>query len=481
MTPDKIKTWIDNFKDQRDNRIKRFSNNIDFLRKEEQWDDEDIEAEQIVNEDERLVINQVDEFLEFYLAKLFPRDPLTNAITIGVNVKDLPDSQVDEYEKLILSTYKSVRLIRKLLEQGQNFLVGGNGCFYYPYDSGIRQTRLFSIDPLAVYGPEFDDHDIQAIAFEERISESTKKTFFTQVLERIKMREEETVTKITYWDKNQKVVLENGEVVEREKNTLGYIPFTWLENRPNSHTHEGNPEVLESDRNLQKEYNKRFSNFGQRAKKNTRAKLAIFSQRELAKNITKKDGNDILTLDPSDKAEFLNYQENAEVLSYLDKIDNHMKRKRGMNDATDGVIKTHVSGISMSYSFAPLLDRIGLRRVSFDQFFEEFNKAILINKFKEKASNVITEPVYNPILAPDYDQKVTNVLAMRDRDIPLISLDRALDILHGAENAAKEKEKIMNELDEIEKRRQRLGVIGGSPPMGRTSKDNNYKQDNKLA
>jgi hypothetical protein len=466
-----IKSWLKNYESDRLSRFSRYTDRINFLLKDDQWDDDDIDSEKVYYEDERLVVNQVSEFIEFYISKLFPVDPLTNTVSVGVSVKNESPSNERKYEMEILKNYELNRLVKKLLEQAQNYLVGGNGSFYYPFDDGIHQTRLFSIDPTSVYGPEFDDMEIKSVAFVENINEEVKKSFFTQMVDKMKGDSGLMSRKVTFIDKDEIVILENDNVVDRQPNNLGFVPFSWLENRPIAHQHEGRSEVSDSDINLQKEYNKRLTNYGQRAKKNTRAKFALYTDLEIDKVLSEKDGNDIFKLSPKDRAEYLMYAENQEILSYLSKIDNHLRRKRGMNDATDGILKSNVSGLSMAYSYAPLIDKIGLRRIEFDYFLKNFNKAILINCFGDSASTVQSEPVYNSILSPDQDKKVERIVSMRSSNPPLISIDKALDVLHGTEIAQNEKKKV--ELEQKIKDTFLSSKMSNMSP--RSNLKNNYK------
>ncbi len=468
-----IEKLINDTAEIREARKTRFNENRAFLLESEQWDSDDEEQEKVEETQSLLTFNQLSSFIEYYLAKLFPRDSQTNTVDIGVAIKGIKDvKERGKYEEYILNTYGKENLILSLLEQGQNFLVGGNACFYYPFDEGIQRTRIFSIDPRNVYY-KFEGNDLVEFAFVEgdltandaitrSVSNGTEKKYngrgiVRQVTDAILGADRGRLiqaNKVVYWSRDQHIETVNNEVKINEPNRLGYMPATWVANRPIAHTHEGRSEVTEAERILQKEYNKRGTNFSYRVKKNTKPKLAVFSGKQLDAMKNSDEQSDIFQLGVGEDMKPLDVPENKEVLDYLVLIDNHIKRMKGMNEATEGIIKTHISGITMAYAFGPLLDRIGLRRVYFDHFFRNLNMAILMNKGIEKAEEIQTEPVYNSILAVDYDQKVENTVKLYESH--LISLDKALDLLHGADMVDEEKDRILDDLARVEEQQLKL-------------------------
>lgn len=457
-------------------RLTRFNRNESFVLKENQWTDQDLEDQKIKSDQQELTVNQTGDFIsEFYLAKLFPRDPKTNTVSIGANVKDIQDEEkAKKYEKSILDTYRDNQFIRILLEQGLNFLVGGNGGIYHPFDTKAQLTRIFSIDPRTVYY-KFDGFELQEFMFVEGLLLNDKDGFrslWTGLKDSLLGTKEFKDKKITYWNKQRMFEMTDGVITKEERNERGKIPFQWLENMPNAHQHEGTPEVRDSIKSLQKEYNKILTSFARRVQKNTSGKFAFKTKRELEEVSKESEEREYYRLDPEDSIDSVEFKENKEILEYAEMIDRLLKRSKGMNSATDGDIKTHVSGIAMQFAFAPLMDKIGLRRIPFDTAIREINEHIIYYEHKEENQRV--EPVYSPIVVQDYNDIVTNIVKMRELETPIISLDLALDTLHGTNISSIEKAKIEEELKKIDEKKMKeaeiqsknqLGVKGDTPPL----------------
>lgn len=452
-------------------RINRFNTNESFVIDEDQWTDEDKENEKIRSDQDTLTINQAGEFvMEFYLAKLFPRDPKTGMVSVGVRVKRQQRDVSAKIENIILNNYRENRFVQILLEQARNFFVGGNGAIYFPFDEGIRTTRIFSIDPRTVY-VRFNGFELEEFMFVEGLLTRSEDGMWGKIKQSFLNNDIYTDKKITYWNKERFFELTDGKVTKEGKNETGKIPFAWLENMPRPHQHEGTPEIRDSLVTMQKQYNKILTAFGRRVLKNTKGKVAMMTDRSLEAIETESGEKTLYQMNPGDDIKSFEYKENKEVLDYASILDTHLKRSKGMNSATDGDIKTHVSGIAMQFAFAPLLDKIGLRRIPFDFAIQEINHAILENETEYK--DVLVEPVYNPVVIQDYTELVSNVVKMRDLETPLISLNMALDVLHGTDVSGEEMKKIEKEVEENQKSKETelkltasaKGVKGGTPPL----------------
>lgn len=450
---EKIERLWDYAGEEREKRVTRFENVEDFVFDENQWDDDDVANAGIKNDQEKLVINQIGDFVnEGFLSKLFPRDPATGIIDIGAIVKNRQEKETRKFEAEIRETYRFNKFMKKLLEQGRNFLNGGNAAVYYPWDEASKITRIFSVDPRTVFY-RYEDNDLQEVMMVDRIL-NYEKGMLSKIMDKyFKPSYGYDQTRIIYWNKDEMFILENGKIKEHAENERNKIPFEWVANQPKPHCYEGKSEITDSLMKLQKEYNKTISSFGRRVSKNTKGKFAIKTNRELDDIAEESRDRELFKLDPGDGMEGVEFKENKEILDYASGIDQILKRSKGMNTATDGEIKSHVSGLAMQYAFAPLMDKIALRRVYFDELFYSVNEAIIYNRFD--ISGVEVQPQYNPIVTMDYSEKVKDIVKMRDLDVPLISLENALDQLHGADVSDMEKQRILTELKETEKRRNR--------------------------
>ncbi len=409
----------------------------------EQWyEDEKPEGDKPV-----LTFNQSEDHYFTYLAKLFPRNSETGTLAIGVKVEG---EKKEEAEKEILETYKDNKLGSIVLEQAQNFFIGGTGCFYYPQDEISGKAKIISLDPTTVY-LGWNGGQLSQFAFEDEISladtNNTKQNWLISAITKLITGETEATRKfkktkrITYWD-NTCQIIAVGDDYKITKNENGFIPFSWIPNMPKAHRHEGIPETKKLY-TLDKEFNQRASDFALRVKSNTKAVLAAFTDKDMSK-IDEEEISGILPFGKDDRAEFLKLEENKELLDYLNLLSDRIGEKMAVNEAVKGAVKSNVSSLAMVYYFSPLMDRIGLKRIFWDEAFRELNKAILFYKFKSMEFK--TEPIYEPVLLSDQSTKIDNVIKMIDSK--LISHEDAIDQLRGSENA---KVKVAEILEDVKK------------------------------
>lgn len=434
-----VADFLTTAKDARENRANIFDKYQKFILDGEQW----LEDEKPEGEKPCLTFNQSEDHITTYLCKIFPRNPQTGTLAIGVKVKG---EKKEAQEKEILDCYKNNKIGSVVLEQGQDFFIGGAGCFYYPFDPISKKAKIISIDPTTVY-LGWEGQNLAQFAFEDEISlndaeKNTKqnwiieaiKTFFTNETEA--ERKFKKTQRITYWDKDCQIIKVNG-TYKITKNDFGLIPFSWIPNMPKAHYHEGVPEGKKLY-TLDKEFNMRASDFAQRIKTNTKPTLAAFT----AKDVSKLDGEKlegVLPFDPGDKAEFLTLTENKELLDYLNMISSRIGEKMAINDAVKGDVKSNVSSLSMVYYFSPLMDRIALKRVFWDEAFRELNAAILTYRFGPGEYD--TDPIYEPTLLTDQKTKIENTVLMLKNK--LMTHEDAVDELRGSENAGEKIKEIM--------------------------------------
>lgn len=415
----------------------------------DQWDTDQLPD----GDDPALTFNKSEDYINTYLAKLFPKNPETGALEIGVKCQETDEKKKEAYEKEILDNYEKNNLPSILMEQGKNYLVGGDACLYFPKDPLTNSAKIISIDPTTVY-LGWNGDKLEQFAFEDQINlaEAEKnskdnwligaiKTFLNignQPLDRFKK-----VKRITYWDEDFQII-KIDKTCEVRENTDHQIPVAWIPNNPVPHKHEGRSEI-KSLYSLEQEINYRTSDFGKRVKENTDAVLAISSDLDSSKVTRESVRDGILAMAKGDKAEFLKLDENKEVLEYTTELHNRMDRKMAINDAVNGQIKSNVSSLAMLYYFSPLLDRIGLKRVYWDSAFKKLNEAIL--RYKFTTGNFKNSPVYSPIMVVDQQSKIENtVLLLQNR---LITHREAIDSLRGGENSVQVFEEIKKEFKEL--------------------------------
>jgi trehalose-6-phosphate synthase len=101
----------------------------------------------------------------------------------------------------------------------------------------------------------------------------------------------------------------------------------------------------------------------------------------------------------------------------------------------------------MTYYFSPLLDRISLKRVYWDEAFKELNNAILTYAFG--ISEYRTRPVFESVLISDEETKINNTIRLLQNR--LISHRDAIDEIRGIENSEEKFAEIVAEYKELEK------------------------------
>lgn len=417
-----------------------------FIMYSEQW----LLDEMPAGNDPQLTFNQTRDFVNLYLPKLFPRNPFTGAIELGVSVKEKDAKRKETYEEKILDTYEDNNMPFILLEQGQNFFVFGVAALYYPFDPIARETKIYSINPLSCSVQFSSTGDVLAFAFEDEVSAlevQTDKSIFDRVKSLFSSasapKSASKAKRVTYWDTKCQIV-KIGEAVEYRENKAGHVPFSWIPNLPASHSREGQSEGADLY-HIDREYNFRASDIGKRVKENTRPNLVTMTDLD----VDKLDRNDkgILPLQKDDDAKFLVVPEEKTGLAYLDKLESRMRFKMAINDAVLGQMRSNISADAMGYYFMPLLDRIALKRIAWDAAFKRLNSAILENYFG--AGKFRTSPVYHPALAVDASFRTDIISKQLDRH--LISHVDAIDALHGSENANEKFSAILAEAETIAK------------------------------
>ena len=430
-------------------RTSQFSKYTKFVMDGDQWD-ADQEPE---GDDPKITINRSEDYINTYLAKLFPKNPETGALEIGAKSLEENKSKKEQYEKAIIDAYESNSLPSILLEQGNNFLVGGDACLYFPKDPITNSAKIISLDPTNVY-LGWNGTILEQFAFKDEISlaEAELNTKDNWLIAAIKdflnINSSQTdkfkkVERITYWDRDFQII-KIDKTCEIRQNTDGEIPVAWIPNNAKPHQHEGRSEV-KGIYTMDQEINYRTSDFGKRVKKNTDAVLALYSDLNADKLDREKMNDGILAMAKGDKAEFLKLEENKEVLEYVSELHAHADRKMAINDAVSGQIKSNVSSLAMLYYFSPLLDRIGLKRVHWDHAFKKLNAAIL--RYKFTTGNFATSPVYAPIMVIDQESKIKNTILLLDNR--LITHQEAIDTLRGGENSITVFENIKKEFQEL--------------------------------
>lgn len=445
-----VEGFLSSTKETTSRRVSQFKKYEVFVSDNDQWDMNDLPD----GDKPALTFNQCEDYVNTYLAKLFPRNPETGALEIGVKVKEKDKEKKEQYETEILSVYEDSSIAEILLEQGQNFLIGGDGCLYFPRDPLTNRAKIISLNPTSVY-LGWKGSKLEQFAFEDEISlaEAELQKKDNWLISAIKTflgssqdadAKFKKVTRLTYWDANHQIIkIENQ--FEVRKNQDGFIPFAWVPNKPKAHSHEGRSEA-KSLFDLEKQYNERSSDFAERVKSNTKAVLATYSELDATK-LDRDEMQGILAMNQGDKAEFLHLTENKEVLEFIDMIERKMDKKMAINDAVNGQIKSNVSSLAMMYYFSPLLDRIGLKRVYWDTALRELNKAILFYKF---GANIYrTEPIYQPVMMVDTESKIKNTILLLENR--LISHKDAIDILRGSENSIEKFNEIKTEFGELAK------------------------------
>jgi len=454
ITQDQAKSIVESFISQTENQTKvrqsLFEKFQDFVLDGNQWNtDEEPEGN-----DPKMSFNQSEDFVNIYQSKLFPRNMESGVLEIGVKIKADDKAKKIKFENEIIDSYKKNKLAKIVLEQTQNYFIGGSGILYYPKDQITKKAKIISLDPKYCYlgwaGSELEQF---ALSLSE-VEKDKKTNWFIQILNKVLFDNKEAsrkfkkIKRFTYWDKEYQIIkIENDFKIT--KNEDGLIPVSWIPNQPKAHQHEGRPETAKLY-DLEKEYNKRASDFALRVKANTKATLAVMTEQD-STSLVRDDLTGILPLNKDEDAKFLELKEDKELLDFLGIIEKKMCSKMATNDAVNGEIKSNVSSLSMVYYFSPLMDRIGLKRIYWDEAFRELNKAILTYAFG--VGEYDTDPIYQPVLLTDVKTKIENTILMLENH--LISYEDAIDTLRGMENS---NEKLDEIIKEIEEKGELLGI-----------------------
>ncbi len=400
-------------------RTSDFSSRQSFVLEGKQWTIADVNERE---SDPILTVNYSEDYVDRYLARLFPRNPRTNVLEVGAKSHESDPGKRTLYEKEIFNVYRKNKLAEKLLEQGQNFLVGGSACLYFPTDPITFETLIFSINPTALF-LDWQGGELKAFFFEELIVDGSTK-----------------IRRITFWDKKVGFILENDKLVAARENKSGIIPLAWIPNRPLPHRHEGNPKVA-SIEELDRDVNERVSDWSKRILENTDPHLVISSDFVKADKV-QRGRKKITYLGKDDHAEYLQVPDGSDVKTYLEFMVDVIKAKLSLIDSA-GSVKAAISGVSLAYQYSDMLDQIGFMRLYWDTAFRDLNRAILANKFGVDHGNFDTDPVYHPALQQDSKSRTDEYAVMIANKI--ISHRDAIDELRGCENADEKIKEILEE------------------------------------
>lgn len=403
---EKIKNLIKETLEVTEKRRKYFKKYFDFFGGSQWYADElrENEAESVP----ALVFNASEEYVEEYIARLFPRNQKTGVMEIGVKVYETNKKLRTKYEKEILNQYRENEFMEVLLEQGQNFLVGGAACLYFPAD-GFGGVHIYSFDPRNVF-LGWENRKLKWFAYKD---EEAQKIIFVS---------REIFAKLDY---------EYNLSGEPEKNESGVIPFSWIPATPFPHSREGRTKI-ESLFDIDREVNFRMSDFSHRVDENTIPHRVISSD-SVDKKAVKRGKSKTTFLSQGDSMKNLELAEGNEILTYVSMLNARLRRKIGSVDVNSN-IKTAMSGLSLSYQFAGLLDKVGFMRIQWDRAFRDLNRAILTVAMGEEGSkNYDSDPVYHPAIVHDSKARTDEYQAMLDMGV--ISRRDAIDELRGVENA----------------------------------------------
>ena len=341
------------------------------------------------------------------MARLFPRNPHTGVLEIGVKVYEENKDVKEKHEKEILNFYKEQDLISVILEQGINFLCGGVAVFYYPIDPITKKAQLISLDPKECY-LGWKGSKLVQFAYREYVGDNKYNIY--------------------YWDLAE-FIFKDGktEKMERMENKYDFIPVSWMPNNPKPHKHEGRSKLL-SLYNLDRAYNFASTDFSRRIADNTEPHMVISSD-DVSIGDVERGKKKKTKLAKGDDMKYLELKEGAEIVNYLNLLEGKIKSKAGIIDSS-GALKTHVSGISLSFQYSDMMDLIGFMRIVWDRGFREINKAVLSYRFGEQEYK--TDPIYHPFLNLDNKQRIEEYVMMIENKV--ISHRDAIDELRGVES-----------------------------------------------
>lgn len=402
----KVEDFISDKQKTTANRSNSFKSLFEFVLDSDQWTSKE-EKERKADGLESLIFNFSSDFVDRYLARLFPRNQRTGVLEVGAKVyKDKKGKMITE----IMEIYRKHYLPAILIEQGVNFLIGGAGCLYYPQNPTTKRAEIMSLDPKNC-SLAWQRGELVRFAHEEKFTDGGKE--------------------IIYIDKNVFVNIlfsaDSTYELEVKDNKFNFIPISWIPCFPKPHNKEGRSKILQL-MDLDCEVNKQASNFSKRVDDNTVPHTNVFSDK--AKDGDYKRGRKKVSyLGKDDDVRQEEVSESNIVLEYLDFIDKRMRRKTGIVDI-GGAIKAAISGVSLSFQFSEMMDLIGFMRVFWDKGFREMNNAILTYKFG--VGEYDTDPVYNPALAFDSKMKVEEYCLLLDKK--LISRKDAITELRAVED-----------------------------------------------
>ena len=423
LASSEIKQEVEDFISDKQKITAKRSNSFEslfaFVLDSDQWTNAE-EKERKADGLESLIFNFSSDYVDRYLARLFPRNQRTGVLEVGVKVyNDKDGKKISE----IMGIYRKYYLPSILIEQGINFLIGGAACLYYPQNPRTKKAEIISLNPR---------NCSLAWSGDELVRFAHKETFTDGGEE------------IIYCDKNLIINIlidaDSSFELESKKNPFGFIPVSWIPSFPKPHSKEGRSKILQLI-DLDVETNKQASNFSKRVDDNTIPHVNVFSDTANAKKEAYTRGRKKVSyLKSDDDVRMEEVSESAIVLEYLDFVDKRMRRKTGIVDI-GGAIKAAISGVSLSFQFSEMMDLIGFMRVFWDRAFREMNDAILTYKFG--VGDYDTDPVYNPALAFDSKIKTEEYILMLDKK--LISRKDAISELRAVEDPDEVIRKIIEE------------------------------------
>lgn len=408
----KAKKIVDDFvaltRKDRDVRSALYSKMISYVLDGMQWSRDELLARE---DDPAYTLNVSEDYLDLYLAGLFPRNPRTQVLEIGVK-SYAPIDKRQSYELAVLSAYRGNNLPMILLEQGNNFLTAGAAVLYYPPDPVTgKLAGIQSINPADCY-LQFDGLKLIGFAFFQMIERPGKSA----------------LKRFTYWDKDQVIISDDEDVVVY-KNKFGIIPASWIPNRPKPHKHEGRSKLV-SIYDIDHEISIRASDWGKRIADNTDPHLYVFSNK--VKSNVQRGRRKVTELEIGADAKYLQVPDGSDIDKYLSFLIDRVKTKLSLVDS-GGLVKSAVSGVSLAYQYNGMLSQIAYMRVHWDTAFRDMNRAILLYSFpSDPVASFDTDPLYHAAIPQDSRAKVDEYGVMLDHD--LISRRDAIDELRGVEN-----------------------------------------------
>jgi len=414
----KVENFIKFAEPMKDRRSSDFNTLMRFALESDQWTNSELNLKDDEN-DQAMVFNFSQEYIERYMARLFPRNPHTGVLEVGVQVRETDKKLIQKYETEIIDIYYQYDLANILLEQGINFLCGGASVFYYPQDPVTKRAQIISLDPAKCYLGWKNNRLVQ-FAFKEYQGNSNYKIYYHDLAEHI-------------------IIDEANNQILTSKNEYDFIPAFWIPNNPRPHTHEGISKI-HLLKELDRSYNRTASNFDKRIEENTDPHLVILSEQADATKI-ERGRKKKTRLGANDDMKYLELKEGSEIINWLDLIEKRITNKTGIVHSA-GKLQSNTSGESLSFQFSDMMDLIGFMRIGWDKAFRQMNTAILTYKYGMNKYN--TDPVYQPFLVQDNSDRINQYAKMIETN--LISHKDAIDELRGVENAEEKLKEILEEM-----------------------------------